>query len=137
MHEMQIAWKDGYELEACDAFGHTVRMDLAEEAGGADAGFRPMHLILTALGGCMGVDVRLILAKKKLPLRSLEVRVTGQLTDTVPRTYAQIETVITAEADGLTQEQLDEAIRLAEEKYCNVSAILRSSATLVAKGIVK
>lgn len=65
------------------------------------------------------------------------MRVTGQLTDTVPRTYAQIETVITAEADGLTQEQLDEAIRLAEEKYCNVSAILRSSATLVAKGIVK
>lgn len=125
MDRMHIAWKDGTAFEASDASGHAVRMDLSPEEGGQGTGFSAMQLVLTALGGCMGVSVQLLLLKMKNPFTSIELEVHGFPTGTVPKTYEQIDLLIRVQADGLTQDKLDRIIHLAEEKSCNISAILQ------------
>jgi len=56
-----------------------------------EEGLRPMELLLTALGGCSGVDVYTILRKKRQPLKSLEIKVRGFRRDVHPRIYEKIE----------------------------------------------
>ena len=41
--------------------GHSLIMDADDEAGGKNAGFRPMELLLVGFGGCSGMDVISIL----------------------------------------------------------------------------
>jgi len=43
--------------------GHRVVMDGPAEAGGSNAGFRPMELMLLGLGFCMGYDMVMILRR--------------------------------------------------------------------------
>ena len=45
--------------------GHKVIIDAPEEAGGSNLGPRPKKLMLTALAGCTGIDVVMILKKMK------------------------------------------------------------------------
>lgn len=137
MHTMELEWTGKLGFRAADEADHTVHMDLAVEQGGDDAGFRPMPLLLAALGGCMGVDVKLILDKKKLDVREMSLTVEGELDETrKPRTYRTITTTVRVRAEGLTQKALQQAIDLSEEKYCNVSAVLGQTAELRFVGVV-
>jgi putative redox protein len=43
--------------------GHSVTIDGPIEAGGENAGFRPMELMLIGLGGCMAYDMLMILRR--------------------------------------------------------------------------
>ena len=58
-----------------DELGHELFMDLGEEAGGDNAGFRPMPLLLVGLGGCMGVDVKIILDKMKVSFTEMDLEI--------------------------------------------------------------
>ncbi len=97
-----------------------------------EKGLRPMELLLSALGGCSGVDVYTILKKKRQPVESIEIKVKGIRRDTHPRTYERIEVVF------LTNEEVDikaleRAVRLSVEKYCSVYAMLSGSASIEVK----
>jgi putative redox protein len=93
-----------------------------------------MPLLLAGLGGCMGVDVKIILDKMKVGFTSLDLEIEADMDeDTVPRIYKEIRVVFRFAGDNLEMEKLERAIRLAEDKYCNVSAILGKTCKLVYK----
>jgi putative redox protein len=113
------------KITAMDEFGHSMVMDLAKESGGDDEGFRPMPMLLVGLGGCMGVDVKIILEKMKVEFESIVLDIVGELDEsTSPRIYSKIRVLFKFKGKNLEHDKLMKAIKLAEEKYCNVSAML-------------
>jgi putative redox protein len=125
MHKIQCNWDENMKFTALDEFGNSMTMDLAKEAGGDNLGFRPMPMLLVGLGGCMGVDVKIILEKMKIEFSSIDLDIIGELDESVtPRTYKKISVIFKFKGKNLEHEKLMKAIKLAEEKYCNVSAML-------------
>ncbi len=91
------------------------------------AGPSPTQLLLLSLAGCMGVDVRLILEKSRVPVETLEVEVEGYRAQTEPKRFEAIRLTYRihgpSEAD---QPKLHRAIQLSRDKYCSVLHSLRS-----------
>jgi putative redox protein len=135
--QINCSWKENMQFEATDQVGHRVTMDIPAASGGDGAGFSPMPVMLVALGGCMGVDVKMVLNKMKVPLNHLEMEIFGDLDeDTRPRIYKKITIDFHFSGDDLSLDKLEKAIKLAEEKYCNVSAILSQTAELEYRAII-
>lgn len=137
MHRIKCSWDGKMKFTASDEFDHKVSMDLALEAGGDDQGFRPMPMVLVGLGGCMGVDVKMILEKMKQNITALELDIKGELDEsTTPRIYKKISIVFSISGENLEQDKIERAIALAEEKYCNVSAMLSRICELEYKAVI-
>lgn len=137
MHRIKCSWDGNMKFTAMDEFDHKVSMDLSREAGGDDEGFRPMPMLLVGLGGCMGVDVKIILEKMKLNIAALELDIMGELDEsTTPKTYKKISIVFRISGENLELEKLERAITLAEEKYCNVSSMLSRVCELEYKAVI-
>lgn len=74
---------DGFKMES-KIRDHVVYIDQPKPAGGEDAGPTPLEYLLLSLAGCIGAIGRIIANQRKLPLRSMEIRVVGELdTDTL------------------------------------------------------
>lgn len=123
--EAKVTLIEGMELKGEASSGHSVTMDAAEAHGGRNAGFRPMELILVALGGCTGMDVLSILRKKKQNLTGFEVRVNGERAETHPMVYREVKVEYIVKGKDISEDAVKRAILLSEEKYCSVEAMLR------------
>lgn len=124
--EITVDWCGGGAFLGSNASGWQVQMG----AIGEQPALSPMELVLAALGGCTGVDVASILEKKRQPLKELRLQVRGKRAETHPRKYTEIEVKYLLWGDGLDEEAVRQAITLSEEKYCSVSAMLKTSVTI-------
>ncbi len=121
-HVVDMAWTDKLAFEG-DIDGHKLVLDANEETGGSDLGPRPKKMMLTALAGCTGVDVVMILKKMKVELEAFNVIVEAELTNDYPQYYNKIKTIYQFKGKDLPYGKLEKAIKLSEEKYCGVTAV--------------
>ncbi len=91
---------------------------------------RPMQMILVSLASCSGVDVVNILKKKRVNFSDLQIRVSGKRADTHPKVYTDIHVTYLVWGEDIKEKDVEQAITLSEEKYCSVSAMLKSTATI-------
>ncbi len=110
--------------------GHTLTMDADNEAGGANAGFRPMELLLVGFGGCSGMDVISILRKKRQQITGLEINVKGEKRDMAPKVYKEVHIEYVVKGKGVEKEAVERAITLSLEKYCSVGATLAKAGSI-------
>jgi len=110
--------------------GHWVVTDVAETAGGMNAGARPKELVLFALAGCTGSDVVNILKKMRVPLKDFEMHLTGTEADEHPRAFTEIHMEYIFRGEGIECADVERAIELSTTKYCSVSAMLKASVKL-------
>lgn len=89
-----------------------------------------METVLIALAGCTGMDVVGILEKMRAPLEGLTVRVTGERAEIHPKVFTQIHVRYEARGMGLTPAQMNRAVKLSQEKYCSVAAMLRPTVAM-------
>ena len=89
-----------------------------------------MQLVLVGLAGYTGVDVVDILKKKRQPLKALKVKVRGKRAEDYPKIYNEIEVTYLLWGVGIDPKAVEQAIKLSEEKYCSVGAMLRSVANI-------
>lgn len=125
-HVVDMAWTDKLAFET-DMDGHKVIVDATEEVGGSDLGPRPKKLMLTALAGCTGVDVIMILKKMKVEVEAFNVIVEADVTEEHPKHYNKMKVVYQFKGKDLPYEKLEKAVKLSEEKYCGVTAVYRKA----------
>ena len=58
---------------------HTLHVDQPEMAGGTGAGPTPLEYFLLSLAGCISTIGRIVANQKKIPLRSMVLKVQGEL----------------------------------------------------------
>ncbi len=93
-----------------------VRVD-----GDSRTGPAPMEMLLLSLGGCMAIDVRVILEKSRVPLHALSLSLEGDRRETEPRSFERVRLHFRLEGPGeADRARVERAIRLSEEKYCSV-----------------
>ena len=89
--------------------------------GDGHEGPSPMDTLLVALAGCTGSDVVVVLKKKRVDLRALDVEIKGMRREQEPRRYTKIDIVYRVHAPGATEQAVRHAIDLSLEKYCSVT----------------
>jgi len=106
-----------------------TKLSAGTKYGGTEDSLSPMQLVLSALGGCMSIDVVLILQKQKQVVEDYEVTITGKRADTTPAVFTDINVHI--DVSGQVEEsKLKKAIQLSEEKYCSVTKMLENSVNI-------
>ncbi len=120
MAGVSAKWTGGVQYLANDEHGHVVVTDRDGH------GFKPPDLLLVSLVGCAGIDVVEILRKKRQDFTDIEVSVDKENALDPPWTIEKITVQWTVHGRGLKQKAVEDAVRLAEEKYCSVSASLTS-----------
>jgi putative redox protein len=128
MAQAAVKWLQNNQFVGIDSSKHSVVLSTQDERNGV--GCKPAELLLIALAGCTAVDVVEILAKKRTPLATLDIAVTGEQDPEPPWAYRQIHLHFRVGGAGLTPQAVEQAIRLAEEKYCAVSATVRGVAQI-------
>jgi putative redox protein len=126
-HRTVIAdWQGGKAFIGQNQSGAKVTMGTLGD--GSDVS--PMELLLMGLAGCTGIDVALILEKKRQPLADLRVVVRGKRAEEHPRVYTHIEIEYLLWGEGLSEKAVRQAIDLSEQKYCSASAMLGQRAEI-------
>ncbi len=126
MPTAKVRWVDGMQFVGTDSGGHSVVLSGDSEQNGV----RPSEMLLVALASCTAVDVVEIMAKKRKPLRQLEIVISGERDPDPPWPYRRIEVNYRLSGDDLTEKAVSQAIKLSSEKYCSVAATVRGVAEI-------
>ncbi len=124
--EITAEWKGGMTFIGRNPAGGEVQMGTLD----GKPGIGPMELALVALAGCTGMDIVSILEKKRLKLTDFRLRVRGVRAETYPMVYTEIEVEYLLWGENLPAKDVEQAIRLSEEKYCSVGIMLGKTARI-------
>lgn len=131
-----VRWHSGMAFEVRQD-GHQFMLDASPEVGGRDLGPRPKALLLSGLGACTGIDVVDILRKMRVLFDGLEVEVSADTRDEHPRIYTGIHIRYVFRGKDLPMDKLERAVKLSEETYCGVSAMLRPAVPITWEIVVE
>src|SRR5271167_5281622 len=106
--------------------GHHIILDDAAGATGA----KPIELVAVALAGCTAFDVITMLRQKyHQKVTGYEVRVEADQAERPPQVFTAVRIHHVVTGFELDVAALEEAIRLSEEKYCSVGAMVQKTAS--------
>jgi putative redox protein len=129
MVEAKLQWTDGERFIGAASSGHAMVVDADRQRNTAPG---PMELVLMGLCSCTATDVVTILRKKREPMTGLEVRAEAERATEPPTVYTSIKLIYTV-AGPVSHKAMEDAVRLSEEKYCGVAAMLKSTAVITAE----
>ena len=108
------------QFVATSGTGHHLLID---DAAG-NTGAKPIELVATAL------DVINILRKKRQQVTGYEVRVEAEQKPDPPQVFTVVRIHHVVKGIDVSAQAVEDAIRLSEEKYCSVGAMVQKSAKL-------
>ena len=107
--------------------GHHLLID--DTTGGT--GPKPIELVAVGLAGCTAFDVVTILRQKyHQHVTGYEVRVETDQADRPPQVFTDVRIHHMITGYDVDPAAVEEAIRLSEEKYCSVGAMVKQTAAL-------
>jgi putative redox protein len=125
MTESTCTWINADRFAGISSSRHAIVLD----AGKEKIANSPMELVLIGLCGCTASDVVSILRKKREPFTSVEVHARAERAPEPPTVYTEIH--LTYRVGGkVSKKAVEDAVRLSEEKYCSVAAMLNKSARI-------
>ncbi|HEX2865199.1 MAG TPA: OsmC family protein [Deinococcales bacterium] len=137
----------GGRYEARTPEGRSLRLDIPTREGlsgpepevpeASGPGPSPMEALLASLAVCAAHDVQSIMAKRRTPLFSYRIEMTGERADATPARYTRITARHVASGEGVNAEQFDRAVHLSHEKYCSVGGSLREDIQLDLQAVVE
>jgi putative redox protein len=107
-----------------DVAGRTLELNSAEEMGKA---FTPMELFLVSLGGCTAMDVQYVMDRQRQKVGNLEISVQGKRRENDPKYYETIDLEYSLEGQNIKKEAVEKAIRLSQDEYCSVKAMVKDN----------
>jgi putative redox protein len=107
--------------------GHHMLLD--DPDGGT--GPKPIELVAVTLAGCTAFDVITILRQKyHQKVTGYQVRVEADQAERPPQVFTAVRIVHTVTGCEIDPAAVEEAIRLSEEKYCSVGAMMKHTAKM-------
>jgi putative redox protein len=76
--EVQLKLGEKYTIEG-KIHNHTVYVDQPTTGGGQDKGPTPLEYLLLSHGACVATVARIIASQKRIPMRGMNVTVSGEL----------------------------------------------------------
>ncbi|MBL8004308.1 MAG: OsmC family protein [Candidatus Kapabacteria bacterium] len=125
-HNIKTEWNGKMKFTA-NVNGFPVTMDTTEKGGGDNSAPSPKPFVLTALSGCTGMDVISMLQKGRKEPKSLSISVEGEVTETHPKQYEKVHIIYDFQAEDDHSEAIIRAVRLSQEQYCGVSAMMQKA----------
>ncbi len=126
----RVMWVEGVAMLGEADSGHGVVMDGPPDYGGRNLGLRPMEMLLVGMGGCTEFDVLLILRKARQEVTGCVVELTAERAETDPKVFTRIHARFILTGKGLSDKQVERAIRLSAEKFCSASIMLGATAQI-------
>ena len=114
-NKVTVSWAGEQRFDAGRPGGPRLRLD-----GRAESGPSPVDALLGALAACTSIDIVDILRKRRTPVDSLEIDVTGERADAVPARVVRIELLFRMRGEGIERVHAERAAELAVTKYCSV-----------------
>ena len=109
--------------------GSEHHIPLDDAAGGT--GPKPIELVAVGLAGCTGFDVITVLRQKyHQKVTGYEVRVEADQAERPPQVFTAVRIHHVVTGYEIDAAAIEEAIRLSEEKYCSVGAMVKQTASL-------
>lgn len=101
---------------------------ILDDAAGA-TGPKPIELVAVALAGCTAFDVVTVLRQKyHQKVTGYEVRVEADQAERPPQVFTNVRIHHVVQGYEINPAAIEEAIRLSEEKYCSVGAMVKQTA---------
>ena len=116
-------YKTDYEYTSVNEAGHSVNIDMRE---GDKEHLGPMEMVMSALAGCVGVEVALMIKKRRKTLVDLKIVGEGKRRPTPPRSYTDITLKFILVSPDASVEELTKVATLSLEKYCSVADSLKA-----------
>lgn len=117
----------GRQFVATSGSEHHMLLD--DVAGGT--GPKPIELVAIGLAGCTAFDVITVLRQKyHQKVTSYEVHVEADQAERPPQVFTSVRIHHVVTGFEVESAAIEEAIRLSEEKYCSVGAMVKQTATL-------
>jgi putative redox protein len=107
--------------------GRSIELNSTKEMGRA---FTPMELFLVALAGCTAMDVQWIMDKERQKVDRFDVVIKGTRREEDPAYYERIDIRYALAGPNLRKDAVERAIRLSQEKYCSVRAMVNDAVKL-------
>jgi len=124
MGTITLRWVEGHLMVASDSNGHSIAIGRSPDPQYVWAGVKPSDLLLMSAASCSAYDVVDILTKQREPLIDLKVLCSGEQLPDPPYTFSKIHLHYMVYGK-VSQEKLEKAIHLSEDKYCSVISTLR------------
>ena len=123
--ELSQPLKQQRQFVAQTGSGHHLLLD--DAAGGT--GPKPIELVAAALAGCTAFDVITILRQKyHQKVTAYEVKVEADQAERPPQVFTAVRIHHVVTGHEIDAAVIEEAIRLSEEKYCSVGAMVQKTA---------
>ncbi len=124
--ELTQALKQQRQFVGQTGSGHTLLLD--DTAGGT--GPKPIELVAVGLAGCTAFDVITVLRQKyHQRVTGYQVKVEADQAERPPQVFTAVRIHHVVTGIDIDEGALREAIRLSEEKYCSVGAMLKQTAS--------
>ncbi len=131
-----VNWTGGMHFQGTSEFAHEVPIDHGPPLG-AGQGIKPMELTLMSLAACSGQTVISLLEKMRQDVKSFSVRAEGKRQEDHPKVFTEIRLEFRVEGPALDRALVEKAVRLSEEKYCPVWAMMKKSAAVSSSITIK
>lgn len=115
----RLDWEGGHRFEASTAAG---RHHL--ESGADRSALAPMEAMLSAIAGCMAIDVVDILAKMRRTVTAYSIDCEGWRRDERPRRFTRVRLTHHVSGSDVDEAAVARAVDLSQERYCSAMASL-------------
>ena len=112
---VQVTWAGDQQFDVAVGSAPPARLD-----GRGQSGPGPVSALVGALASCVAIDVVEILAKRRTPVRSLDVEAIGERANAVPARVTRALLRFRIAGAGLERVHAERALELAVTKYCSV-----------------
>ena len=99
---------------------------------GDDRGYTPLELQLISVAACSASAVALLARRMKREVSRITVAARGERRTEHPLCFARIELEFVVESPDASDAEVEKAIRMSEETYCPVWAMLKGNVQIAA-----
>jgi len=124
---MILAWQGNYRFIAKNEKELSVSFDAPLPSGGEETALSPMENVLASLAACSSYHVVTVLKKKRQAFSDYLVQMTADRRDEPPRVFTSIHLKYIIKGKKISEDAVETAIRLSEEKYCSVGGMLKNA----------